>query len=324
MFLKTHKCASSTVQNILLRYGYYRNLDFVIPTKSNYLGHPEHFTKSMIPDEMKTETNKYNIFTHHTRFNYTSIKEIMHDDVTFVTILRDPVELFESSYSYYSMHEVYGGSMHEVLKYPKINRLHNIRFLGKIGINQMSFDLGFPEKYFQEKEQIEKFINEIDKQFNVVMISEYMEASLVLLSNIMNWPIVNVQFLPINVRLRERKTNLTNEERQKIRNINSVDTQLYNFFLKKFRNTIIHYGINRMKKDVKSLMGLNTKLYRRCVKQTNDKGYFKTISYEIKNDECFCVYSTKNELSFTNEVANRQKYRLHTMKNFNAFLRENK
>ncbi|XP_050700188.1 galactosylceramide sulfotransferase-like [Eriocheir sinensis] len=42
-FLKTHKCASSTVQNILFRYGYSRNLTFALPRSGNYLGHPKYF-----------------------------------------------------------------------------------------------------------------------------------------------------------------------------------------------------------------------------------------------------------------------------------------
>ena len=37
-FLKTHKCASSTVQNILMRFGVKYNLNFVLPSKANYLG----------------------------------------------------------------------------------------------------------------------------------------------------------------------------------------------------------------------------------------------------------------------------------------------
>ncbi|CAB3385405.1 Hypothetical predicted protein [Cloeon dipterum] len=39
-FLKTHKCASSTVQNILMRRGFEKGLNFVLPEKGNYMGHP--------------------------------------------------------------------------------------------------------------------------------------------------------------------------------------------------------------------------------------------------------------------------------------------
>ena len=36
-FLKTHKCASSSVQNILMRYGVSHNLNFVLPSSGNVL-----------------------------------------------------------------------------------------------------------------------------------------------------------------------------------------------------------------------------------------------------------------------------------------------
>ena len=39
-FLKTHKCGSSTVQNILLRHGERHGLDFVLPEQRHYFGPP--------------------------------------------------------------------------------------------------------------------------------------------------------------------------------------------------------------------------------------------------------------------------------------------
>ena len=36
-FLKTHKCASSSVQNILIRWGLTRDSNFVLPHTGNYL-----------------------------------------------------------------------------------------------------------------------------------------------------------------------------------------------------------------------------------------------------------------------------------------------
>ena len=37
-FLKTHKCASSSVQNMLMRFGLEHELNFVLPSAGNYLG----------------------------------------------------------------------------------------------------------------------------------------------------------------------------------------------------------------------------------------------------------------------------------------------
>ena len=47
-FLKNHKCASTTIQNILLRYGLANNLNFVLPTKGPHLGQNKPFKRSMI------------------------------------------------------------------------------------------------------------------------------------------------------------------------------------------------------------------------------------------------------------------------------------
>jgi len=47
-FLKLHKCASSTVQNILFRFGEEHQLNFVLPAKNNYLGKEVPFNRSQV------------------------------------------------------------------------------------------------------------------------------------------------------------------------------------------------------------------------------------------------------------------------------------
>ena len=42
-FMKTHKTASSTVQNILMRFGMNSNLNFVMLSEGTHLGPPEVF-----------------------------------------------------------------------------------------------------------------------------------------------------------------------------------------------------------------------------------------------------------------------------------------
>ena len=65
-FLKMHKCGSSTVQNILFRYGDQHNLDFVMPPIDNLFMKGAFFDKDhMIDFSLK----KYNILCHHTRFS---------------------------------------------------------------------------------------------------------------------------------------------------------------------------------------------------------------------------------------------------------------
>ena len=67
VFFKMHKCSSSTVQNILLRYGEKHSLDFVLPPAGNYLGHSQFSRKCMLEFPVK----EYNILCHHTMFDET-------------------------------------------------------------------------------------------------------------------------------------------------------------------------------------------------------------------------------------------------------------
>ena len=44
-FLKTHKCASSSIQNILFRFGLKNQLTFALPSTGNYLGRYVKYSK---------------------------------------------------------------------------------------------------------------------------------------------------------------------------------------------------------------------------------------------------------------------------------------
>ena len=48
VFHKTHKCSSSTVQNILLRYGMKHELNVVLPKSGNYLGQKSLFKADLL------------------------------------------------------------------------------------------------------------------------------------------------------------------------------------------------------------------------------------------------------------------------------------
>ncbi|CAG2062701.1 unnamed protein product, partial [Timema podura] len=119
-FLKTHKCASSTVQNILMRMGSKHGLTFVLPPTGNYLGNPQPFIPALIGPTLVTPDRKYNIFTHHTRYNVTAMREVMYEDAPFVTIMREPVSLFESLYSYYGMSGFYNMNLTQFLRKPLV------------------------------------------------------------------------------------------------------------------------------------------------------------------------------------------------------------
>lgn len=188
VFLKTHKCASSTIQNIFMRYGYANDKVFVLPSKNNYLGHPVPFHRSFVPSP-KSFHHEYNILTHHSRFNYEEMRLLMPEDAKFVTIVRDPVDLFESMFNYYHLSRFWNVTLENIgnttLQIP--NKVLKDRFFGKIGRNQMLFDLGMDVTDFNNVEKVLNYIRKLDMIFDLVMVSEQMDESLILLKHLLCW-----------------------------------------------------------------------------------------------------------------------------------------
>ena len=92
-FLKTHKCASSTIQNILMRFAIKNDLNVVLPKEYNILGKEfvDHFDRKIIKNTLwERAALKYDIFLCHTRWNHTSISEVLndHNNVFYFSILR--------------------------------------------------------------------------------------------------------------------------------------------------------------------------------------------------------------------------------------------
>ena len=149
-FAKTHKTGSSTIQNILFRYGQRHNLSFAFPQKNTWmfnLSKPfqvrnvsqnnnglkyQAFSKFVIffcnisnkylilkasnvwragGGNMRTLNDwmhpsssppgPFDLFVFHSIWNYNEIRKVMPKSAATITILRDPVNTFESGYSYF-------------------------------------------------------------------------------------------------------------------------------------------------------------------------------------------------------------------------------
>lgn len=171
-----------------MRYGYFNNKIFVLPAKGNYLGHPIPFRRSMVPNPKLFKGN-FNILTHHSRLNYNEMRLLMPNDTIYVTIIRNPVNLFESMFHYYDLNKTWNIDFNlfnnKNNQIPK--RISEKRFVGKIGINQMMFDNGFQMQYFNNTDKIKNYIHKLDSIYSLVMVAERMDESLILLKHLLCW-----------------------------------------------------------------------------------------------------------------------------------------
>lgn len=69
VFLKVHKSASSTVMNILFRFGETHNLTFALPINgASQLYYPHYFTAGIVEGFSPNKESQFNIMCHHMRF----------------------------------------------------------------------------------------------------------------------------------------------------------------------------------------------------------------------------------------------------------------
>eukprot|EP00058_Branchiostoma_floridae_P003806 XP_002589294.1 hypothetical protein BRAFLDRAFT_97385 [Branchiostoma floridae] len=185
---KTHKTGSSSIQNILFRYGDKNNLTFVLPKSGHYLSYPSPFNRKSVLQEQSSSAKpmEYDILCHHTRFDYTNIRELMPNDTVYVTVLRDPVTMYESTFTYFRLDRTYNitgpNPFKTFLESPEKFTSKNIKKRGATHHvrNPMFFDLGWNSDDLETDDDVWRAIRHLDKIFHFVVIAEYLHESMVL------------------------------------------------------------------------------------------------------------------------------------------------
>ncbi len=95
----------STIQNIILRYCLEEELNVVMNEKSHIFSDTAVFQAKSVKSDWHGDYARrglYNVFAMHARFNHEAFSSLLGPSATYVTILRDPADAFESIYSYYN------------------------------------------------------------------------------------------------------------------------------------------------------------------------------------------------------------------------------
>jgi len=274
-FMKTHKTASSTVQNILMRYGMYSKWNFVMYSSGSHLGPPQNqytlnqpFSSSWVqnvPWNAMTEEQGYNIFAMHTKWNQKEVEKVLGDGSKYVTILRDPIDAFESLYNYVHFEKTFKMDLEQFVTEFVGARRPIQRVNGYLGRNQQLWDLGLDKKDINNHEAVKQKIKQIDEDFDLVMIAEDFDSSLVLLSDVLCWPLVNMTSLKLNARKPSAIEKLSEKSRSILKDWLWADYKLYNFFKKELELKKTMYGLESLEEGVSKLHQLNDKLKAECV-----------------------------------------------------------
>ncbi|KAK3099674.1 hypothetical protein FSP39_007854 [Pinctada imbricata] len=249
VFLKLHKSASTTVQNIFLRYGFFRNLSFVLPRPPGYywrnvISLNDTVTKRNILPPPKNRT--FNILCSHVIYNRTVFRSLMPQNTKFIGIIREPRAQFMSTLKYVQPHEVLdsgGDPLENYLKNPR--RYESLDPRQSLTNNRMAVEFGFPLKLFQTRNssEIQQYIQKLDKEFDLVILVEKIEESLILMKRILGWNIRDIIYITQNKNeKKDSRFNWTNETERRFHAWNYIDIELYNYFKTKMYQRILEAG----------------------------------------------------------------------------------
>lgn len=268
MFMKTHKTASSTILNILFRFGEQHKLRFAFPDGRNDFFYPSPFFSSQVKDYKPGDC--FNILCNHMRFDQKEVAKLLPPDAVYITILRDPVDLFESSFHYYHRAvpltwKISGDNkLAAFLNNPDAfysQEAFNSFYLK----NLLFFDFGFDNNLVEDDPAVATAIESLSKRFDLVLLVEYFEESLILLKELLCWSMDDVLYFKLNARRSSSVSRLSPELRTKAKMWNAIDWKLYQHFNITFWKKIEAYGIERIKEDVKELKRKNAEMKGICI-----------------------------------------------------------
>ncbi|KAJ8007924.1 hypothetical protein DPEC_G00099230 [Dallia pectoralis] len=267
-FLKTHKTASSTMQNLLFRFAERNNLTVALPVQT--CGHQFCYPRPFNSQLVHPHTLPPNVIANHMRFNHAETHRLMPNDTVYVTILREPGSMFESLFIYcypscQTFRRVPNSSLEAFLDNPWRYYQPNEKD-SMYARNTLTFDLGGDKDHPEDglAEYSRAFVAETERVFSLVMIAEYFDESLVLLRHLLSWELEDMLYVKLNMRTSGSKRRLSPGLSAKIRNWNALDARLYDHFNDTLWQRLDALGLNNVADEVRMLRRAQERLVRGC------------------------------------------------------------
>lgn len=268
VLLKTHKTGSSTLQNILFRYGLLRNLSFALPQGDRASFYwPIEFHRRFVMRQRGV--SEFHIVGHHMVYS-DDVSRVAPPGAALVTIVRDPVDVFRSAYEYFGLERLcYGASLEEFYTSAAYEPLRSQKCaaLRMPARNFMAVDFGLPLGQMDNDSAVRELIRRVEGAFELVLVNEQFELSLAVLRRALGWRLSDVVALPQNARVGRRRAS--GRLAAEILKYNRADALIYDHFAANFRNRVLtRYDRRTLERDADALRNL-TRLWReRCVERT--------------------------------------------------------
>ncbi|GFO12752.1 galactose-3-o-sulfotransferase 3 [Plakobranchus ocellatus] len=330
VFAKVHKAASSTVQNIMLRFAMARDLTVLLPVHTNVLN--DAGSKISISKVVPHPRGQlFDMLCSHVLYNESEIGKYVPKTAFSFAILREPMKQALSALKFYTIRYPSKALKYGLQKHPHdpINGFlqHPEDFsLPDIGgnpawsfvNNRMSMDLGFDLNNFESSKKntskIQAFLKRLEKQFDVILISEYFDESIVLLRRLLRWSMKDIVYFKVNTAILQEKESIWNKKpvisattTERFRQWNRIDYELYDHFLpifkEKIRNEYLFQdevnAFQKIQHDIRSFCSTNKPAAENLRIQEN----LWTKEFLISKSDCKLMLLTEVEIT---EVARKK------------------
>lgn len=299
VFIKTHKTGSTTLRSITSRFGYFRNLSFLLGTDT-IIGHIYSIRfdwknlKILPPIGINpgdyANYRNYNISDVHILFEPDKMERLMNPapDLKYISIVREPTAQWLSNFQYYKRYQAIGLTLttlnKTLLPFLKSDDVH------KLGFNRQSKDLGIgPDILWSNSTKLLKStLDKLKQLLSFVLITEYFDESLVILKQIFCWSFDDILYVKKRAQPTPLVVNI--ETRKEIQKHNWLDEIIYEYYLEEFWKKVKDYGPT-FEKDLRH--------FRALLKESSDNCVEKSL-VELSNDKHVYIqhYSTRNSSLF--------------------------
>ncbi|XP_070578990.1 galactosylceramide sulfotransferase-like isoform X2 [Ptychodera flava] len=324
-FIKPHKTGGTTLASIINRFGYDHLSSFVISRFNRRNGHLRQLPiKSDSPGKLflpptgvkdgRWRNYRYNMIAVHLIYNETAMKSFMMPDTKYITILREPVSQFESFFYYMQL----GRSVVKTGKQANLTALEAffekpdfylpklINDRDKDARNNQFYYLGLDPKLFDDERAINDTIRKIDRDFSLVLITDYFDESLLLMKKLFCWDMEDILYITKNQR--SSRNVVPAKVAEKIHKWNRADVLLYDYFNRTLWRKIKEYG-PEFDRDLAEFRRHLETVFDECV----DKRSIQKSIVENKTKRTKIVFDAKKHSSYFCERVTLSHLKMHNM-----------
>ncbi|CAH1797940.1 unnamed protein product [Owenia fusiformis] len=184
VFIKGKKCGGSTITNVFLRYGETHDLTFILPKPRTSLITKEDMERHIGDD--------IDVIVHHAKYDEKLMERLMPKDTVYIGVIREPLNHLKSYYNYRNFGNIL--SKPTLAKFEE-NPWDYMEELGDEVKNFQSAWFGWDENKTLDEDIIRKFVEDIEKRFDLILITDHMKESLVLLKDVLCWSLDDLLFV---------------------------------------------------------------------------------------------------------------------------------